>query len=182
LSPFTERVVPAAQALPPTLLDPCHDFFAAVRCEGVERGFSAFQDRIEPLWARTRPAGTTPMRWIEDWSRSLVLRAALTDLGRSTRQIARRIKSWTGVSQRDLHGLGHTEQLYARLLEAIENGDVDWAGLASASGFADQAHMIRQMKRHTGFTPEQLRQRASADEAFWGYRLLGEYFVKPTAF
>jgi AraC-like DNA-binding protein len=119
------------------------------------------------------------MRWIKDWSGSLVLRAALTDLGRSTRQVARRVKSWTGVSQRDLQGLGHTEQLYAKLHEAIQNGDVDWAGLAAASGFADQAHMIRQMRRHTGFTPEQLRQSAREDEAFWGYRLLGQYFTKP---
>ena len=119
------------------------------------------------------------MRWIEDWSRSLVLRAALTDFGRSARQVARRVKSWTGVSQRDLQGLGHTEQLYAKLHEAIQKGDVDWAGLAAASGFADQAHMIRQMRRHTGFTPEQLRKSARNDEAFWGYRLLGQYFTTP---
>ena len=131
------------------------------------------------MWAAARPAGTRPMRWIKDWSRSLALRAALTDIGRSTRQTARRVKSWTGVSQRDLRGLGRTEQLYAKLHEAIQEGDVDWAGLAAASGFADQAHMIRQMRRHTGLTPEQLRQSARNDEAFWGYRLLGQYFTKP---
>jgi hypothetical protein len=40
--------------------------------------------------------------------------------------------------------------------------------------------MIRQMRRHTtGFTPEQLRQSAASDEAFWGYRLLGQYFEMP---
>jgi hypothetical protein len=39
--------------------------------------------------------------------------------------------------------------------------------------------MIRQMRRHTGFTPEQLRRSAGNDEAFWGYRLLGQYFTKP---
>jgi AraC-like DNA-binding protein len=181
LSPFMGRMVPADEALSQSILSPCHDFFDAVRREGVERGFSAFQDKIDPMWASMRPAGTRPMRWIEDWSRSLVLRAALTDLGRSTRQIARRVKSWTGVSQRDLHGLGHTEQLYAKLHEAVQNGDVDWAGLAAASGFADQAHMIRQMRRHTGFTPEQLRQRTRTDEAFWGYRLLGQHFAEPKA-
>jgi AraC-like DNA-binding protein len=131
------------------------------------------------MWAGARPAGTRPIRWITDWSRSLAVRAALTGLGRSARQIARRVKSWTGVSQRDLQGLGHTEQLYARLHEAIQKGDVDWAGLAAASGFADQAHMIRQMRRHTGFTPEQLRQSAGNHEAFWGYRLLEQYFMKP---
>jgi AraC-like DNA-binding protein len=181
LSPFTGRMVPAEEVLPQPILAPCRSLFDTVRREGIERGLSVLEDKVEIVWASTRPAGTRPMRWIEDWSRSLVLRAALTDLGRSTRQIARRVKSWTGVSRRDLQGLGHTEQLYAKLHEAIQNGNVDWAGLAAASGFADQAHMIRQMRRHTGFTPEQLRQRARTDEAFWGYRLLGQYFTKPKA-
>jgi AraC-like DNA-binding protein len=179
LSPFAGRMVPAEEVLPQPLLKPCRDLFDAINREGAERAFSVLEDSIETLWTGTRPAGTRPMRSIEDWSASLVRRAALTDLGRSTRQIARRVKSWTGANQRDLQGLGHTEQLYARLHEAIENGDVDWAGLAAASGFADQAHMIRQMRRHTGFTPEQLRQSARDDEAFWGYRLLGQYFEQP---
>ena len=179
LSPFAGRMVPADEVLPQPLLEPCRDLFDAIDREGAERAFSVLEDSIETLWTATRPAGTRPMRSIEDWSTSLVRRAALTDLGRSTRQIARRVKSWTGASQRDLHGLGHTEQLYARWHEAIDNGDVDWAGLAAASGFADQAHMIRQMRRHTGFTPEQLRQSARDDEAFWGYRLLGQYFAQP---
>jgi AraC-like DNA-binding protein len=179
LSPFTGRMGPAEDVLPQSFLQPCRNFFDAARREGVERSFSVLEDKIEVMWAGTHPPGIRSMRWIKDWSRSLVLRAALTDLGRSTRQIARRVKSWTGVSQRDLQGLGHTEQLYAKLHDAIQKGDVDWAGLAAASGFADQAHMIRQMRRHTGFTPEQLRQSTRNDEAFWGYRLLGEYFTKP---
>ena len=52
--------------------------------------------------------------------------------------------------------------------------------VASVCGFADQAHMIRRMRRHTGFTPEQLRQSANSDEAFWAYRLLGQYFANPS--
>jgi AraC-like DNA-binding protein len=179
LSQFAGRMVPAEEVLPPPFLEACRNFFDDIRREGVESGCSILEDKIEIMWAAARPAGPRPTRRITDWSRSLARRAALTDLGRSTRQIARRIKSWTGVSQRDLQGLGHTEQLYARLHEAIQNGDVDWAGLAAASGFADQAHMIRQLRRHTGFTPEQLRQSARHDEAFWGYRLLGQYFATP---
>jgi AraC-like DNA-binding protein len=178
LSQFAGRTVPAEEVLPQPFLESCRNFFDAVRRDDVETGLSVLEDKIAIMWAGTRPAGSRPMRWIKDWSRSLVLRAALTDLGRSTRQIARRIKSWTGVSQRDLLGLGHTEQLYAKLHDAIQKGEVDWAGLAAASGFADQPHMIRQMRRHTGFTPEQLRQ-IRDDEAFWGYRLLAQYFTNP---
>jgi AraC-like DNA-binding protein len=176
---FAGRMMPAEEILPQPVLEPCRNLFETVAREGIERGFSVLEDQIELLWRNARPAGTKPTRSIEDWRRSLARRAARTDHGRSTRQIARRVKSWTGVNQRDLQGLGHTEQLYANLLEAVQDGDVDWAGLAAASGFADQAHMIRQMRRHTGFTPEQLRQSARNDEAFWGYRLLGQYFTKP---
>jgi AraC-like DNA-binding protein len=171
--------VPAEQVLPQPILEACRSLFDDVGREGAEKGCAVLEDKIEVMWTAARPAGPRPTRQIKDWSRSLARRAALTDLGRSTRQIARRVKSWTGVSQRDLQGLGHTEQLYAKLHEAIGADDVDWAGLAAASGFADQAHMIRQLRRHTGFTPEQLRQSARHDEAFWGYRLLGEYFARP---
>ena len=179
LSPFAGCIVPAEQVLPQPILEPCRRFFETVPREGVGQGLSVLEDEIAVLWAGARPAGSRPTKWIKDWSRSLAVRAALTDVGRSARQVARRVKSWTGVSQRDLQGLGHIEQLYAKLHEAIQNGDVDWAGLAAASGFADQPHMIRQMRRHTGFTPEQLRQSAGKDEAFWCYRLLGQYFGQP---
>jgi AraC-like DNA-binding protein len=178
LSQIKERMASVEEVLPSPMLELCRDFFDVVRREDAEKGLAGLEDKIESLWAGTRP-GTRPMTWVTDWSRSLALKATRTGLGRSTRQVARRVKSGTGVSQRDLQGLGHTEQLYAKLHEAIQKGDVDWAELAAASGFADQAHMIRQMRRHTGFTPEQLRKSAGNDEAFWGYRLLGEYFVKP---
>ncbi|MBV8926732.1 MAG: AraC family transcriptional regulator [Bradyrhizobium sp.] len=181
LSPFTGRTVPAEEALPRSILQPCRDFFEAVPREGTERSFPMIEDKIEALWADMRPAAAPSAKWIEDWRKGVVQRAAQAGSGRSSRQIARRVKSWTGVNERDLHGLGHTEQLYARLHAALEKGDVDWAGLAAASGFADQAHMIRQIRRHTGFTPEQLRQSAASDEAFWGYRLLGQYFETPAS-
>lgn len=179
LSPFTGRTVPAEQVLPSPMLALCRDVLDVAEREGAEKALAILKDKIAIMWAGARPPGASPMRWTKDWARSLVVRAALTDLGRSARQIARRVRSWTGASQRDLQGLGHTEQLYARLHEAIQDGEVDWAGLAAASGFADQPHMIRQMRRHTGFTPERLRKGAENDEAFWAYRLLGQYFDEP---
>lgn len=178
LSPFTGRMVPAEDVLPQPILQPCRNLFASVERNGVESGLSAFEEQIGTLWAGVRPDGFRPIRWVKDWGRSIALKATLSGSGRSARQVARRIKSWTGVSERDLRGIGHSEQLYATLHEAIQSGDVDWAELAAAAGFADQPHMIRQMRRSSGFTPEQLRQRARDDEAFWGYRLLGEYFEK----
>jgi hypothetical protein len=134
LSQIKERMTSAEGVLPQPMLELCRDFLDVVRREGAEKGLSVLEDRIESLWAGTRPPGARPMTWVREWTRSLALRATRTGLGRSTRQVARRVKSWTGVSQRDLLGLGHTERLYAKLHEAIQSGDVDWAGLAAASG------------------------------------------------
>ncbi|CAH1659764.1 helix-turn-helix domain-containing protein [Chelatococcus asaccharovorans] len=181
LSRFTGRMVEAEAVLPERMLMSCRSFADAVRRDDVENSLPALEAELQDIWAGARPAGIGAIRSIEDWSRYLLHRAAMTDLGRSTRQIARRIKSWTGVSRRDIQGLGHTEQLYAKLHEALEKDDVDWAQLAATTGFADQAHMIRQMRRHTGLTPEQLRRRAREHEAFWAYRLLEQYFTMPDA-
>ena len=179
LSLFKGRMTPTEAVLPQPMLDLCRDFFDAVRRKGLDRSLAVLEEKIAVMWAGARPAGSSPMKWVKDWSRSLALRAALTGPGQSRRQIARRVKSWTGLSQRDLQGFGHSEQLFAKLHEAGQKGDVDWADLAAASGYADQAHMIRRMQRNTGFPPEQLRKRARTDEAFWGYRLLGQYFTEP---
>lgn len=178
MSPFTGRMVSAEDVLPRPILQLLQNLFDAVERDGVESSLSAFVEQIEILWAGARPVGFKPINWVKDWSRSISLKAALTGSGRSARQIARRIKSWTGVSERDLRNFGHSEQLYAKLRDAIENGDVDWAELAAAAGFADQPHMIRHIRRSSGFTPEQLRQKARSDEAFWAYRVLGEYFSR----
>ncbi|MBO0751264.1 MAG: AraC family transcriptional regulator [Bradyrhizobiaceae bacterium] len=177
LSPFTGCVAAAERALPRQVLEPCRRFFEAARREEIDEGFSHLEAEFGAMWVSMRPAARSTKR-IKDWKKSLVRRAALVGSGHSTRQIARRVRSWTGVSERDLQGLGHTEEFYVRLHEAIGKGNVDWASLAAASGFADQPHMIKQVRRHTGFTPDQLRRHARDDETFWGYRLLGRYFDK----
>ncbi len=179
LSSFTGRIVAAKDALPQSIFEPCENFFDVVEREGFETGIPLLEDGIDKIWSNVRPVGAGPPLWLKDWARSLAARAVLSGPGNSARQIARRIKSWTGINARDLKILGHSEQLYANIHEATQSGDIDWAELAAASGFCDQAHMIRRMRKHTGFTPEQLRQGAQSDEALWSYRLLGEYFSKP---
>jgi AraC-like DNA-binding protein len=180
LSTFAGQAVPAAEVLPERLLAACRSFHDAVLHDGLTASLPALEHELEVLWSSARPAGSRPVHWLQDWSRNLVARAALSAPGRSARQVARRVKALTGVSKRDLNSLGHTEQLYAHIHEAMQHGRLDWAELAASSGFADQAHMIKRLRRHTGFTPGQLGQRAANDEAFWAYRLLGQYFSRAT--
>lgn len=179
LSLYAGRALPADDVLPPALRAQCQAFSDTVQSDGINRATATLERALEAQWAQARPEKSRPVHWLADWSRSLVARAALAAPGRSARQIARRVRSLTGVSARDLNTLAHTEQLYAKLHAALQAGTLDWAELAADTGFSDQAHMIRRLRQHTGFTPEQLRERAQNHEAFWPYRLLGAYFSMP---
>lgn len=44
-----------------------------------------------------------------------------------------------------------------RMMQRLEDGDRDFAGLAADLGFADQAHLTRTAREHAGETPTALR-------------------------
>jgi len=147
--------------------------FRAVAAAGdCERGFARLQDGLDPLWRDSRPQGLGPP-WLEDWARGLVARAALSGPGKSARQIQRRVKAWTGQSQRDLQVHARVEAVFARTHAA---NDVSLSELAADMGYADQSHMGREVKRITGHSPAQISRLIATDERFWCYRLLGERF------
>jgi AraC-like DNA-binding protein len=129
------------------------------------------QDFLAPLWAEMRPIASFHGRLIQDWSHALSLRAATSGFGRSLRQVERRIKLWAGQPLRNLKGLVRMETAMLDAVLAIQQGEVDWAELAVASGFSDQAHLCRQIRLLTGFSPQELMRRAMQEEAFWFYRL-----------
>jgi AraC-like DNA-binding protein len=71
-------------------------------------------------------------------------------LGVSHGHLDREFTRIVGLSPRRLARLLRVE----RLLEGIDpDDDVPWADLAAHLGWADQSHMIRDIKRHTGSTP-----------------------------
>lgn len=179
LSEHINRTLPADDVLPAAMAAQFRDLFADAAQGRDEASLSGLEDAIEALWTRAQPKTRGPIKRLHDWATLLAGRAAHTGTGRSARQIARRVKSWTGLNARDLTGFARTEQLYANMSSAAKGDDIDWAAVAAESGFADQAHMIRRLRRDTGFTPEQLRQIAPDDEALWGYRLLAQYFTQP---
>lgn len=136
-----------------------------------------FQDRIlhalqaaQPADAPTSRAGA-PM--IRDWARWLTAKALTSAPGASVRTIERRISRWTGQNRQALGFYAQAEALH----ESLERqGGGDLAGLAQDTGYADQSHMGRAVKRISGFSPARLNALIASHESFWCYRLLGERF------
>ena len=102
----------------------------------------------------------------------LAARTASTPGLTGQRSLQRLIKYWTGQSLRDL-------QLYARVENAISHGArmskeerLNFAAVAAESGFSDQSHLGREVRRVTGLPPAKLNELVEQHEAFWMYRLL----------
>ena len=72
------------------------------------------------------------------------------ELGVSHGHLDRQFMEQVGVSPRTLARILRMR----RLLEEIDvHGSVGWADKAADLGWSDQAHLIRDFKRHTGVTP-----------------------------
>ncbi len=79
------------------------------------------------------------------------LAQAAAALGTSPRQLERRFRDGIGTSPR-------TWRRYLRFRRAVSlagaaTGTVDWADVAAASGFCDQAHLSREFRRFSGLSP-----------------------------
>lgn len=162
------RVLPAEQVLAPDWLAMAQ----AVRQAACDADRMALiEDFLEPRWQAARPGGPAGGgRHLQDWAQALALRAALTGAGRSVRAAERRIKGWAGLPMRELRGLGRAEQAFFRAVAAADQ-PVDWSAVAADSGYADQPHLCREVRRITGFAPAELHRRITQDESFWVYRV-----------
>jgi AraC-like DNA-binding protein len=171
---FVDQNVPIEAVVSGKLLGLCREVLGSSgTC--VER-IRRLEARLERIWRESRPPGHKVMHWLEDWSFALAARAATSGVGTSVRQIERRIKAWAGQSHRALGIHGRIERLFAKAMAARAIGGSDLAKLAAESGYADQSHMGRDVRRITGVTPSKLGELIENDETFWCYRLLGERF------
>jgi AraC-like DNA-binding protein len=167
-STFVNRFVPAEAVLDADWLAMTHA--VRVACDDAAR-VALIEAFLEPRWQALRPGADTPGRMrVQDWAQGLALRAAASGMGRSLRAAERRIKGWTGLPMRELRGLGRAEQAFFRTL-AAGDGPVSWAEVAADTGYADQSHLCREIRRVTGFAPAELRRRIAEDESFWIYRI-----------
>ncbi len=139
----------------------------------IDARFDDLQNRLEPIWRSVRPQGHSASSRLRDWAFSVTRRAALGSLGQSSRQLQRRIKSWTGFSRQALNSFSNVEALYESVSREPHRS---LAGIAVENGYADQSHMGREVRRVTGQSPARLNRLIATEESFWCYRLFGERF------
>jgi AraC-like DNA-binding protein len=130
------------------------------------------EDFMHPRWQAARSGAWVHARSYRDWTRALAMRAALSGLGRSMRQVERRVRAWSGLPLRTLHGLSRAERSFFGATGAHARGHLNWAEVAVDAGYADQSHLCRETRRMTGISPQELMRRMQDDEGFWVYRIL----------
>jgi AraC-like DNA-binding protein len=166
---WVNRREDARKVLPPDWLPLCD---AVLHAPDDAARVACIEDFLEPRWQAVRPSLPLRTHRYLDWAQSLAAHAALSGPGKSLRQVERRIKRWAGLPMRSLLGMGRTEMaFFDGMAKAAERGTPNWAELADASGYADQSHFCREVRRTTGFSPDELYRRIREDEGFWSYRL-----------
>lgn len=173
LETLIDKTLPLEDVVSTALLDLCQKVLLEHK---TEISFQQFMDGLGPIWANSRPPRFSVYYRLSDWAHELATKAASSGTGKSVRQAQRRIKSWTGQSQRDLQFYARNEALFEKTLAAATKGPLDLATVALEAGFADQAHMGRSVRKLTGMSPSKLNDLIATAEAFWCYRLIGERF------
>lgn len=163
-----DRIVPLDSCLAGDLFE---HFQAVFEARSAKDGFETLQTALEEHWSEEH-AETGSARF-DNWVRTIALRAMQSGAGQSARQIQRRIKSWTGQTQRELLIHSRVETLFVRVRESSPGSPGRLAAIAAQAGYADQSHMGRDVRRVTGASPAQLERLIEADERYWCYRLLG---------
>ena len=80
------------------------------------------------------------------------------------------MRTMTGWSARALKGLARAED--ALLMAAHSTRPrVNWASIAAEAGYADQSHLCRELRRYTGFSPQQLWRCVPNEQALWVYKV-----------
>jgi len=166
LDRHVNRVVDAREVLPPDWQPWLAAMSAAADDAARLQLLEAF---LVPRWQAL--GSQQPGHRYAAWTEALAVRAATSAAGRSLRQLERRIKAWAGLPLRELRAVSRAESAFYAVAAAEAQPGFNWADIAAATDYADQSHLCRETRRLTGFSPEDLRRRIPAEEAFWAYRL-----------
>lgn len=98
--------------------------------------------------------------------------AVAEQLGWSTRTLERRIRRGFGLAPRQLRHLLRATSVFRAARETRQlNEGGNLAHLATEYGYADQAHMSRELRAWSGVSPSKLLAGVATDESYWVYRL-----------
>jgi AraC-like DNA-binding protein len=139
-----------------------------------ERDLLARGDRHEPVWrdlegmldgsedwsgtiacfataAAPDPAVSTAVDWIVASGGTAPLAQLARRAGLSERQFRRRFVNATGIAPKFY---ADVQRIRRALILALE--DPNWAGVAAEAGYADQPHLVREVKGRFGAAPRQV--------------------------
>lgn len=133
------------------------------------------EEFLEPRWSVLRHLAMPRTQRYRHWAEGLALKAGASGAGKSLRQVERRIKQWAGLPLRELRRMGRAEESFFLARDAHLSGSSgrgpDWAAIAVGSGYSDQAHLCREVRRIAGMSPGELNRAIDEDESFWAYRI-----------
>jgi AraC-like DNA-binding protein len=170
LSALHNRVVDAAEVLPPSAM--------AMMAAVAEAPDHARRQAVIETYLSEHAAPAPDRAWqrlreltVPNGSRAgLDLAAHLLGVGH--RQVQRLFRRELGLSLRDFLLLQRTEFSLMHACQKMQRGEAfNWVEHAMDAGYADQPHMVRDVKARTGRTPGQLVHDRLAHEADWMYRL-----------
>lgn len=129
----------------------------------IEQWLAARWHSVRPRWNRSLGNG---LRQIARRG----LAATVRSLGVGERQAQRQFRSSVGLTPVQARRLVRmNEAVYALRENGGESSTL--AELAAELGYADQAHMARELRAFTGLPPSRLEAHIESDSEFWPYRL-----------
>jgi len=168
VSDYVDRFAPLADVLDAPWLALSQEVLAAPDDDARVALIDRF---LKPRWHAARDHGDARSSVVGDWVRALSAQAAAVGWGQSARNIERRIKAWAGQPMRRLRRLYRVERSFVEARARMQAGDLSWAELATGHGYADQAHLCRDMREITGHSPAELARNIEEDESYWAYRI-----------
>lgn len=129
------------------------------------------EDFFDARWRALNVQSWNSAETYKGWVEGLTVRAFTSGVGRSARQVHRRVLVWAGLPLGKLLGLARAEQAVIDAQVEQARKRLSWGAVAADAGYADQSHLCREIRRLTGSSPKQLLGRIERDEAFWIYRL-----------
>ena len=126
-------------------------------CASADEAFAILQHAVDARLAQREGAGAPPrvQEAVALLARDGEVHRVARAIGISERSLHRELVRWSGLAPKPLARILRMQ----RCLAALRAGRMPLATLALSLGYADQAHMTRELKTLAGVTPREIRPR-----------------------